>query len=60
MDLEARELNATGGLVCAHHHLYSALARGMLADLKAPRFRTPMAKLRTMPIVSLGGRPLAI
>src|SRR5260370_15643854 len=21
--------NATGGLVCGHHHLYSALARGM-------------------------------
>ena len=37
MDLEARELNATGGLVCAHHHLYSALARGMPAPPRTPR-----------------------
>jgi cytosine/adenosine deaminase-related metal-dependent hydrolase len=26
----------TGGLVCAHHHLYSALARGMPAPPRAP------------------------
>lgn len=27
----------TGGFVCAHHHLYSALARGMPGPSKAPR-----------------------
>jgi cytosine/adenosine deaminase-related metal-dependent hydrolase len=27
----------TPGLVCAHHHLYSALARGMPAPLRPPR-----------------------
>jgi cytosine/adenosine deaminase-related metal-dependent hydrolase len=27
----------TPGLVCAHHHLYSALARGMPAPLRQPR-----------------------
>ncbi|MBK02141.1 MAG: amidohydrolase, partial [Acidimicrobiaceae bacterium] len=37
MDLETRESNATGGLVCAHHHLYSALARGMPAPPRTPR-----------------------
>ena len=26
----------TGGLVCAHHHLYSTLARGMPAPPKVP------------------------
>ena len=26
----------TGGLVCAHHHLYSALARGMPAPPRTP------------------------
>jgi cytosine/adenosine deaminase-related metal-dependent hydrolase len=29
--------NETPGLVCAHHHLYSALARGMPAPPRAPR-----------------------
>lgn len=28
--------NVTGGLVCAHHHLYSALARGMPAPPRTP------------------------
>jgi cytosine/adenosine deaminase-related metal-dependent hydrolase len=28
---------ATPGLVCAHHHLYSALARGMPAPPRQPR-----------------------
>ena len=28
--------STTGGLVCAHHHLYSALARGMPAPPEAP------------------------
>lgn len=28
--------NTTGGLVCAHHHLYSALARGMPAPPERP------------------------
>jgi cytosine/adenosine deaminase-related metal-dependent hydrolase len=28
---------ATPGLVCAHHHLYSALARGMPAPLRQPK-----------------------
>ncbi len=37
MDLETRKSNATGGLVCAHHHLYSALARGMPAPPRTPR-----------------------
>lgn len=30
------ELNETPGLVCAHHHLYSALARGMPAPPRTP------------------------
>ncbi|MDW3221202.1 MAG: amidohydrolase family protein [Acidimicrobiales bacterium] len=30
------ELNQTPGLVCAHHHLYSALARGMPAPPRTP------------------------
>lgn len=30
-------LNQTNGLVCAHHHLYSALARGMPAPPRTPR-----------------------
>jgi cytosine/adenosine deaminase-related metal-dependent hydrolase len=29
-------MNTTPGLVCAHHHLYSALARGMPAPPRAP------------------------
>lgn len=29
-------MNTTSGLVCAHHHLYSALARGMPAPPKNP------------------------
>jgi cytosine/adenosine deaminase-related metal-dependent hydrolase len=29
-------LNQTPGLVCAHHHLYSALARGMPAPVRSP------------------------
>ncbi|MFM8388254.1 MAG: amidohydrolase family protein, partial [Actinomycetota bacterium] len=29
--------STTGGLVCAHHHLYSSLARGMPAPPKTPR-----------------------
>ncbi len=29
--------NTTAGLVCAHHHLYSALARGMPAPMRTPR-----------------------
>src|SRR3954454_8139377 len=29
--------NQTPGLVCAHHHLYSALARGMPAPPRTPR-----------------------
>ena len=36
MDLTNRELNETSGLVCAHHHLYSALARGMPAPPRTP------------------------
>jgi cytosine/adenosine deaminase-related metal-dependent hydrolase len=28
--------NTTGGIVCAHHHLYSALARGMPAPAPVP------------------------
>lgn len=28
--------NTTGGMVCAHHHLYSSLARGMPAPPEAP------------------------
>ncbi|MGI9601072.1 MAG: amidohydrolase family protein [Acidimicrobiales bacterium] len=33
-------MNQTPGLVCAHHHLYSALARGMPAPPRTPtRFR---------------------
>lgn len=31
------EANQTAGLVCAHHHLYSALARGMPAPPKTPK-----------------------
>ena len=31
------EANQTPGLVCAHHHLYSALARGMPAPPRVPR-----------------------
>ena len=34
MELNANE---TPGLVCAHHHLYSALARGMPAPPRTPR-----------------------
>ena len=30
-------MNTTPGLVCAHHHLYSALARGMPAPPQQPR-----------------------
>ena len=30
-------VNMTAGLVCAHHHLYSALARGMPAPPRTPR-----------------------
>ncbi|MCH7789940.1 MAG: amidohydrolase family protein [Acidobacteria bacterium] len=30
------DLNQTAGLVCAHHHLYSALARGMPAPGRTP------------------------
>ncbi|MGH9074953.1 MAG: hypothetical protein ACRDZQ_12675, partial [Acidimicrobiales bacterium] len=33
----SRDEAATPGLVCAHHHLYSALARGMPAPPRAPR-----------------------
>ena len=36
MDLRNLELNETSGLVCAHHHLYSALARGMPAPPRTP------------------------
>ncbi|MEL7156027.1 MAG: amidohydrolase family protein, partial [Actinomycetota bacterium] len=32
-----REGALTSGLVCAHHHLYSALARGMPAPTRSPR-----------------------
>lgn len=32
----ALEANQTPGLVCAHHHLYSALARGMPAPPRTP------------------------
>src|SRR5687767_2511577 len=28
--------NVTGGMVCGHHHLYSALARGMPAPPRTP------------------------
>ncbi len=33
----ATSLGTTPGLVCAHHHLYSALARGMPAPPRTPR-----------------------
>ena len=36
MALEDLEPNQTSGLVCAHHHLYSALARGMPAPPRTP------------------------
>ena len=29
-------VNQTAGLICAHHHLYSTLARGMPATAKTP------------------------
>ena len=32
-----RRVRVTPGLVCAHHHLYSALARGMPAPPRTPR-----------------------
>lgn len=35
MDVD-RQLGRTPGLVCAHHHLYSALARGMPVPAKTP------------------------
>ena len=31
------DTNVTAGLVCAHHHLYSALARGMPAPPRTPK-----------------------
>ena len=35
-DEEVEAANTTVGLVCAHHHLYSALARGMPAPPRTP------------------------
>jgi len=35
--VDARGMPAVEGLTCAHHHLYSALARGMPAPPRAPR-----------------------
>ncbi len=37
MDVTAPPQGETPGLVCAHHHLYSALARGMPAPPRTPR-----------------------
>ena len=37
MDLKNGQPNETSGLVCAHHHLYSTLARGMPAPPRTPR-----------------------
>ena len=37
--------NTTPGLVCAHHHLYSALARGMPAPPGVPTEFTDILKL---------------
>jgi cytosine/adenosine deaminase-related metal-dependent hydrolase len=39
------ELNQTSGLVCAHHHLYSALARGMPAPPRTPGGFTEILEL---------------
>jgi len=36
MGLSGGESSTTAGLVCAHHHLYSALARGMPAPPRQP------------------------
>ncbi len=38
-------LNVTPGLVCAHHHLYSSLARGMPAPARAPNGFTEVLEL---------------
>lgn len=37
MDVTVAARGETPGLVCAHHHLYSALARGMPAPPRTPR-----------------------
>ena len=37
--------NETPGLVCAHHHLYSALARGMPAPPRTPANFTDILEL---------------
>jgi cytosine/adenosine deaminase-related metal-dependent hydrolase len=42
----ALKANETPGLVCAHHHLYSALARGMPAP-----YRTPSSFLEILELV---------
>jgi cytosine/adenosine deaminase-related metal-dependent hydrolase len=39
------DLDETSGLVCAHHHLYSALARGMPAPPRTPRSFTEILEL---------------
>ena len=42
--------NQTTGLVCAHHHLYSALARGMPAPPHTPRtFREILEQIWWLP-----------
>src|SRR5690606_15018434 len=35
-DMDGRGAGTTAGLVCAHHHLYSSLARGMPGPTRTP------------------------
>lgn len=45
MDLSDLAPAQTPGLVCAHHHLYSSLARGMPAPSRTPRTFTEILEL---------------
>jgi cytosine/adenosine deaminase-related metal-dependent hydrolase len=45
MNDSALALNETPGLVCAHHHLYSALARGMPGPARVPSSFTDILEL---------------
>ncbi len=45
MNEESAASGTTPGLVCAHHHLYSALARGMPAPPRVPRDFTDILDL---------------
>ena len=44
-EADTGDARTTAGLVCAHHHLYSALARGMPAPPRTPREFTEILEL---------------